>query len=339
MAKRGKPKTSPRREYDIVRDGITQGLLGRFHHCRQDSRWYLKGFQRMGEESLPLAFGNVAHEMFERIYVDIRTGKLTKPPSQKFINRHLDDIQKTWYQENPRASAKLTTVMASALGFTQAIVPVYFQKWKGDFNRQWVGVEREFAIPYTLEDGRRTVLRGKKDAVFYQPRKTTHLEKGYWLLETKTKSRVDEAFLQDWLPWDIQSNMYMWAIRKTEKKRPRGVLYNIVRRPQLRLKKGESPSQFAARCAGDVQERPDFYFYRIKCVVDRQDLYRFEAQLEDMVKEFYDWWEGLGPHYRNSNGCETKYGVCDWFEACAGRMDMYLREGRLFRELDFRERA
>lgn len=313
-------------KYDIEKHGISQGLLTKFDHCRQDAKWWTQGLTRMGDPSLALSFGIITHAALELAYRDIQIGKLKKSPTQKRINKYLDSIEQTWKQENPRATADLNTILSTALGFAGSVLPTYFDLYPEDFSVEWVSIEQEIDIPYKLPDGRRTRLVGKMDGVYR--------DGGIWLLETKTKSRIDEAFIADWLPMDLQTNWYMYAIRKTLKKRPRGVLYNIIRRPQLRLKQKETSTQFAVRCAQDVIERPEWYFYRFKCKVGVGDLLRFQGELEERVTAFYDWWQGRGAHYRNSNGCETKYGICEWFGACTGRLEDYKMRDKLFPELE-----
>jgi len=136
------------------------------------------------------------------------------------------------------------------------------------------------------------------------------------------------------LPFEWQVNIYLTATRKLSGQDPGGVVYNLIRRPQLRQKQGESLRDFAKRISNDINKRPDFYFVRVELAVNSDDLASFHKQLEQMVGDFLDWWHGRQGHYKESPHCVTRYGNCPMLPIC-GRNDYtrhYKRE-TVFREL------
>jgi hypothetical protein len=158
-----------------------------------------------------------------------------------------------------------------------------------------------------------------------------------WLFETKSKAYLGEkgeGELADILPHELQSNIYLIFLWHLGKVLPKGLLYNIIRRPGLRQKKSESIVKFARRVAEDIRKRPEYYFIRIQMSVEKKDLERNELELHDMVGDFLLWWNGLAGHYRNSDACQNKYGACPMLPICArGDYSGFYKRKTVFREL------
>ena len=311
--------------YNIEKDGITQGLLSTWRNCRQLAWIYLQGYsQKSG--SLALTFGTIVHAILERVYGDLQKGKKSLPSRPELL-AYIKLVEKDWEKENPRATKEELEQKEQCLLLVESIMPLYFQFWHKDKFLKWVGVEQEFNIPYQLKDGRKTRLRGKMDGVFKK--------NGIWLFETKAKSRIDEGALVDVLPLDFQNKFYLSALRKQHKLQPSGVKYNVVRRSQMEQRKDETAKKFSQRVAADITKRPDYYFLRFEISIDKQELDKFDQELEDQIKEFYDWWEEKIAHYSNPSQCETKYGRCWGLGICSGQgTNKYEKRKQVFRELE-----
>lgn len=325
MKKKVKLKTS--KFYDYSRDGLTQGLLAMWMECRQKAKWFLQGYSSKGT-SMALTYGTIGHGVLEHAYENFRTGKNKGAPSKASLRKYLSITEAQWKRENPNPTKNMLQDLETSLAFAEVILPVYFSHWAEDFKKKnWQKIEGTFKIPFTLDDGRKTFLRGKMDGMY----KT----KGLWLFESKFKSLINEVDLLDTLSLDLQVNMYLYAIWKKYKTLPSGVLYNVIRRFGLHQRKGESLTQFAKRCAEDLEKRPDWYFYRYEVAITEQDLLTFEKDLHGMVKEFCDWWDGSASHYRNPVSCISKYGRCWALSACSERnLGGLVKRKAVFRELE-----
>jgi len=188
-------------------------------------------------------------------------------------------------------------------------------------------LSHSFGIPYTTQDSRTTFLRGKMDGVYGTSK--------IWLFETKSKSQIVEANLVDILPFEFQILFYLTALRMMHIGTPRGVLYNIIRRTNLRRGKSETLVQFAKRCIQDIESRPEHYFMRLEISTSPSDLDIFEMELNDMIQDFMDWWTGKSGHYGNTGQCITKYGKCAMLPLCARKDFKYFeRRKKVFRELE-----
>ena len=112
------------------------------------------------------------------------------------------------------------------------------------------------------------------------------------------------------------ANIYLSALRRMGNKTPSGLLYNIIRRPSLRKRKNEPLKSFADRLSEDVSSRPDWYFIRMEMSVDEQEINRFEMELDDLISDFMMWWSGKSGHYKNTNHCQNKFGLCPFVGIC-----------------------
>lgn len=318
--------------YDPVRDGVTFSLLSTFLDCREKARLHLKGLTPRSS-SMALTFGSIIHKIDEWVRDEIRSGLLRSVPDDKHIKGLIKKAESLWFKENPRHGGTELDNLELSLLWAEGVLPQYFKYWHKDFSElKWELVEGEFKIPVTPEDkeGNKysTFIRGKIDGSF-------SLEKGGpWLFETKTKSRVDEGLLADILPYDMQANIYLSALRRMGKKTPSGLLYNIIRRPSLRKRKNEPLKSFADRVSEDVSSRPDWYFIRMEMSIDEQEINRFEMELDDLISDFMMWWSGKSGHYKNTNHCQNKFGLCPFVGICL-RNDKsgYFKREAVFREL------
>jgi hypothetical protein len=318
--------------YDPQRDGVTFSLLSTFLDCREKARFYLQGWTPTSS-SMALTFGSIVHKIDEWVRDSIRTGKLKEVPSKQYIKNLIHDVEKLWHKDNPRAGKQELEHLELSLLLAEGVMPRYFKYWYKDFSDlQWEKVEGVFKVPYTVKDrkgnNRETFLRGKIDGSFRMKKG------GPWLFETKTKSRIDEEILSDILPFEMQANIYLSALRRMDKKTPSGLLYNIIRRPGLRQRKNESIKAFADRIEEDVSERPDWYFVRMEMSIDGAEIDQFELGLEDLISDFLSWWSGDSGHYKNTNHCQNKFGLCPFIGICL-RNDKtnYFKRKTVFREL------
>jgi len=330
-------KEVPARFYDPERDGVTFSLLTTFKNCRERARLFLNGWTSRSN-SLGMVFGSLAHGVNQQIYEDVRLGKLTELPSEKYIKKVGQKVEALWKKENPRADTESKQYLEYSMILLEAVMPAYFKYWKKDFQLIWERVETVFKIPIEVPMGgelnliKKTFIRGKIDGSYRRGKNGRPR-----LFETKTKTRLGETGegnLADILPHELQVNIYLLYLWWVDKKLPEGVLYNIIRRPGLRQKKNESLVKFARRVSSDVRLRPEYYFIRLEMIVEKKDLEKQELELRDMVSDFILWWNGLAGHYKNSDACENKYGTCPMLPICSrGDYTGFFKRDTVFREL------
>lgn len=315
------------KEYNHELDGITQSLTGTFLDCREKAKLYLDGWIARGTP-LPMTYGTFGHGCLQFVYENFRKGNISKPPSKTYIEKMLRRVWKIWREENPRASTRLLQEAEYSMAVHAVVLSHYFRYWDSDFKSvEWLRLEGAFKLPLRMNDKYKTFLRGKMDGVFR--------EEGLWLFETKFKGLINEADVTDTLNLDLQIYFYTYALWKLLNEVPVGVRYNIVRRPNIYQRKGESLSVFVKRVDTDVEKRPDWYFYRYKVPFTEADLERWIKEFKGIIKDFIRWRQGIGYHYKNPGSCLTRYGRCQYLNACAyGDFSGLERRVSLFTELE-----
>jgi hypothetical protein len=120
---------------------------------------------------------------------------------------------------------------------------------------------------------------------------------------------------------------------------PKGVLYNILRRPGERRKKDESMADFSSRIEGNILKDEDHFFERIRITFSPQEIEEHIARTMVLVEKFYGWWKETIANKDsrcldwNSGECNSKYGVCSMLQACANKdFSIYSRRSPIVAE-------
>lgn len=325
--------------YIPERDGVTQSLISMWLTCRQKAKFYLEGWDSKYHKEA-LVDGNIGHACLERAYNLIRNGKMTKPPSEKLSKIIVSKVEAQWYIENARPSTDAREMVERACAVMEVLLPAYFDFWRKDFiEKKWESLEEKFTLSMavTSRNGKVTTipLKGKKDGTF-------RTSKGIWLFETKFKSQISEEGIMATLGFETQVMLYMLETYYSKldkanpmKSMPRGCLYNIVRRATLRKRVKENIPEFAKRVKADLAKRPDFYFMRIESPLVAKDLMAFQTELQRLLSDMWDWWQGLAPHYKNTYSCIGKLGSCLYLPVCnKGEYSSLAKRKVVFKELE-----
>lgn len=302
-----KVKSSKKKLNPVLADkGISQSGLYRFLECRQKAKLAVDGWV-LKRKSHALRFGSIWHSCLEFVYTLPSTAKklLPKPEDIAALRRNL--IKE--YESNA-GLASSEEMEDTQLDIEVAIVllKAYLKRYPDDFKKKaWVGVEEEVRVPYEGKN-----LLGFIDGVY-------RLDKGLWLLETKTKGRIMESMV-DMLHFDFQSLYYLHLYLLKHGELPKGILYNITRKPQLKRGASESIEKFCLRLEEDVDVRPEFYFLRYEILIPKDE---YEAwvvkELRPILEDYWKWGveEGCSRSYKNTTMCETKYGACQFLPICS----------------------
>ena len=319
----------------VYSDGTTQSLLGTWLDCRKRARLYLDGY-RMKKTSVPLEWGSMMHFLFEHVYKMTIAGEVAsyKDAIEAFeplLQRYIE----TW-QAHVTESSLAPQEMELLAAMADGVWPQYCKHWADDFKKvKWMELEGVFDEAWEPEDcSGPHRLRGMRDGVIDR-------KDGLWWLETKTKGQISEGMLERTLGFNFQNLFYILAgelaaKRIGSKKRVQGVLYNIVRRPQIKPdKKTNDLKAYVERLREDTQTRPNFYYMRMELTYPDSVRKQFRADLSAILQEFRSWLDGGMPTYMQRFACEGRKFNCAYIDACNKRhMRGYLRDGRLFNELE-----
>ena len=160
--------------------------------------------------------------------------------------------------------------------------------WRyGDDRLEFVAVEQSFYLPLknpgTRHASRNFVLAGKMDGI-------VRLADGRLaVLEYKTASEDIGPEGEYWmrLRCDPQISMYVLAARELGFD-VSTVLYDVTRKPTIRLRQNETPEQYGSRLLADIGERPDYYFARREVPRLEDDLAEFRLELWQQAGQLRD---------------------------------------------------
>ena len=310
------------KNYSLQDVGITQSLLSTWKTCRRKFLFSINRWERI--ENDRFAYHSMMHYLLETMYT-LNTfcgDKWNKPLDVSlYIKKVIDTIGK---YKLPGKLTEIEPLKATA----QCMMAYYVQQYRKDFiEKRFESVEGKFSIKFGDY-----ILLGKKDGRFRDK------QGGRWHIEHKNYSRIDENFLMQHLSFDLQNMFYALADLIEFKKPLKGVLYNIIRKPETR--KERSTQELYQHLTKEVSKNPDHYFIRYEIPYSLDDIEEFKAalkyQLDELcgvlVEDFPK--ETLTRFYKNESACDGKY-QCPFLGACStGNMCGYRQRKLLFPELE-----
>lgn len=320
-------------------DGITQSLLGRFLECRERFRLLvvhgISGEDKFDPSMHYGEFWHLCEECSTAKERDTRFVMLAKEfckkyPSQQHEVNHWYNVCKVQHE--------------------------VYSKVKKGFNKPKEKVkpllrEYSFSIPYVIPDGREVILRGKWDGV-----DLVGSGKTVFLQEHKTKGRILEDRVSNQLNFDLQTGLYLSALRcytELESNLIGGVIYNVIRRPlsggkhSIRQKQKQTKEEFYQELKERIEEDSEYFFMQWRSHITDADIAKFRRQfLDPILTQLCDWWEYIScfnfdpfsvpnrwdkyPSEPNSIHWRHPYGVYNHMnEAVPDSLDEYLANGSM----------
>lgn len=146
---------------------------------------------------------------------------------------------------------------------------------------------------------RKVTLAGKIDLI------TTDRYGNTWLWDHKVCSTFPNP---TWLRLNIQMRLYLYAAEELGL-HPVGIVYNMIRKPHLQQRQGETLEAYEDRLREDILARPDFYF-RTELIASGPDLLKeVRDELITYVRTV-----GKGPITRNPEAC--RHLGCVYMDLC-----------------------
>lgn len=307
------------KDYSTREHGISQSIMSGWG-CRRKMLFILNRWTAANKTGT--FFGTAFHDSFEAAYKDV--GQF----NPKLFAKYLSESQ---LREMKKISGKeALDKLAYDYRLMSIVFPEYFAFYqKADSKRDWFKLEAAFNYLWTPlgKSGPGWRLRGKVDGIFKD-------KKGkYWIVEHKTKSRIDEETLQKVLTFNFQNLFYILACERELNIPIAGVLYDIIRKPGEKQKVNEPDKDFAARLVKEIQKEPKYYFKRMELIYSKAERDEFENELAHKLEELDELISGRLPVYRNECLCEHPF-PCQFLDACAsGTFSGLKQKETLFEEL------
>ena len=300
-------------------------------NCREQTHLRYRELWSSKDDPIFREFGSCFHWLIPWAL----DSQFKKPPGESSIRHALGFYYTLWLKQNPKPTNKKVEQMDYVLGLAEKVLPAYLKRWQGDYPKEkykmgcdvvrikkWMSFEELWKEAYEFKTQQldtlgkiiekifQVFLRGKFDGVFEDAKKAL------WLFETKCLSVIKEDEIMELLPLDIQCMLYLLAIKLKYGKKPKGVLYNIVRRPGLRQGKNETIKQLLGRVEKDVNDpkRQDHYFKRIEMVIDWSEVEEWQKTfLDPVLMEIRAWSQGKIKTWMNPDALTSKYGRCELY--------------------------
>jgi len=303
--------------WDFYKDGLTKSFIEKYLICKEQCKQeFLIGWTKI-EEPLWFNFGNHIHYVLQHIYQE---GKM---PTDERIEELLLEYRVKRFGTDVTSERNYENQLVYEIG--RAILKVYFFRFKDDFKLNWIKTEEIFKVPF--ED---TYLTGKFDGIA--------LENGneFKLFDHKCLSRISQEDIQVELAFDVQFNLYMYACKLYYGAVPNHFVYNIIRRPAVKPKPGETAQHFSDRIMLEVLKDIDYYFPRITIKIEPIELDNWiNTQLKLIVADIR-YWQAIGcPSFVSRAGLQM-YGIrCQLFHLLTSGSTGGLRKKKVcFEELE-----
>jgi hypothetical protein len=221
--------------------GVTQSLISNWLQCRERFRLrYVEGLTSEDRFSHRMEYGSLFHAAMESYAKAVR-GRDYR--SQEERVRHSLCAVTKYAQQLCRRHYTSQDQINHWQRVCKVQFPLYVNYWAKHDKETEVKhllAEQPFNVVYTLPSGRTVYLRGKWDGVDLIG---SGGDAGIWLFESKTKGEIREQQIQRQLLWDLQTMLYIIALRlewdsssnwygqDTRKVKVIGVRYNVIRRP------------------------------------------------------------------------------------------------------------
>lgn len=302
--------------------GITQSMIVRFLSCRERFRLrYVLGLEPHDRWNHRLGYGNMWHVCEEELAKYHEPNNANEPVWYNALLRHSQDQTNKYPLQHDDILKWMHVCMVQ--------FPEYVKYWGEHpdvLNRTPLMQEQVFDVPYTLPSGRTVRLRGKFDSVdlieAHRDWQGREWPTGIYLQENKTKSDIDQLQVERQLKFDLQTMLYLVALRldlhyKTQLQSfppVLGVRYNVVRRPlsggrgnisphkekatKTKFTPAETADEFYERLRRDyLADDPGYWFFRVRSEVSSQNIQVFlKTCLEPLLETICDWYNRCCPN-------------------------------------------
>lgn len=270
-------------------DGLTYSMICKYLQCKH--RFWLKTVQGLAEPdewNAHMHYGSMFHAAEE--------ARIKNQPWLPALQDYYRETVKK-YEPNERDITKWYLLCKMQF-------PLYINHWakhQTELGRKTVMAEKSFRVQHRLPSGYVITLRGKIDHLYSQ--------NGFlYVMDTKTKGEIDQVQIGGTLDQNLQCMLYHLAIRlllpPDQVKKIAGTVYNVIRRPlsdrrSVKMKKNETETAFNNRVRDQILENTGYHFMRPQTPIDDRHMTIFLRNLNPLLQEIVDWWQGFGSDFFN----------------------------------------
>lgn len=265
---------------------ITYSSSTTFQWCPRRYYWrYERGWSQ-AQVSDALAIGSLVHKGLETIHTD---GYGAFDAAQEAI--YTEAQQEGWTEEHALTASFLTEQ--------------YTLRYSDEkFGWESIAVEPVFHVD--IGDG--LDFAGKIDWI------VQNSDGDFWVVECKTAYKIDNDYLRK-LPLDRQITLYMMAAGHMGIKPIKGIVYDVIGKPNKYRRQGESLPVYLGRVSIEYASAPGTYFARQSCFRTDED---FDAAMQSLrntarlIRECRDddYWD------QHTGTCFLRNRECPYVKLC-----------------------
>lgn len=145
------------------------------------------------------------------------------------------------------------------------------------------------------------------------------------IVEHKTTSRLDRAYMDRVVAFDLQTALYAYYAGMELQGRPiETVIYNAASKTSIRLKKGETIEEFRTRCIAWYAEA-ELPFWRQTLTLTAEDFQQAKETLWQISKKILDD-KARNFFIQNPGACEKWGRFCEYYALCSSKNSPLIRE-------------
>ena len=288
----GRTRQRKKEEGKTVPTEITFSELETFGVCPW--QWYARYvlLKRPKRKSVKLHFGGAIHKGIEAFYT--RQGD-----PLAVVADYCNWVRQEAVQNGTPLDDEYDLTLKKSLIMMEA----YVARYAGDFDLYNIlSVEPKFSIPLTPE----ITISGKIDRIVTEKRTGM-----FFPVESKTAAQWNPDVNR--LMLDFQISLYSWAVSKLLSLQDVTFLYDVMRKPAIRLKKNETEADFLIRLKENVIGEPGEYFFRDKITRSRREIDRTEREILIRSKELLEKRQNLQIYRTPGDHCHWR---CDYMPPC-----------------------
>lgn len=285
-----------------------------------------------------------------RVQYDYRYNKNIVPvdtPHALYFGSAVHAALEAWFKYGDEEAARVAILKEGLeeedMIKATVLVEKYIEHW-GEEPFRVIGVEHEFSEPLinpkTRHPSRTFQLCGKADGIVL-------MDGEHYILEHKTCANISQEYL-DRILIDTQIALYANAISRQLGVKVVGAIYDILEKPQIRMKKGETESEFEARRAEliaksktgkttaqrKMPESAQEFGDRLREAITESNFHREIVKFDDetMMEHCAEVWKiaediRRGSLYKNTGSCSTFGCPCKYLNLCRCKGDLSKCEG------------
>lgn len=266
---------------------------------------YMRNLQRKGYY-LPFVMGKIFHQGAEDWYNGMSPSSVMKNTANrinKFLFTNVIDDERR---------AKVRSEIAAVQGMLRA----YMKLYSGEREKYDVlHAEQTFSMPLDFVPWD---FVGTVDLLLLD-------DTGLYECDHKTARYFDQGTVDN-IAMDSQVYAYPRLIERCLGMSVKGIIYNIIRKPSIRHRQGETFDDYIARIHEEYLSKPDAYFWRIKLPFQRKHEERVWRDLTLVIVDLYNMYSSLQSHgseaileesnwARDTRRCHD-YARCEFWPMC-----------------------